>query len=173
MANRSTRIRQRIQSLLGDELGQKFTKEMVYRQLDSVQRKICEEGAYETAGTINITAGTELYNYPDGFIREFSACMGTFATVTDSNIIQRGYVSSKKEALVNTTNTTLTWDTPFVKTYKDLSGTLVPAYYFGVKSAYVSDPTSQESIVIVSQSLTGVVLRSTSDSTIVKFEAFE
>lgn len=172
--SRSTRMRTRVSNLLGDKALTNFTKQDIYRIMDNVQRKICEEAnAYQTAGTVNITSGTESYAFPDGFLTEIAVAYGTHATVTDSNIIQEGYIDGSQEVIVNSTDTLLTWDTPFVKTYVGLTGTTTPAYYFGVQSARVGSSTIEESITVVSYTLTTITLKSTSDNTTVRFKAWE
>jgi len=173
--NRSTRIRQRVQDFIGDRNGVGIgLAKAVYRAVDRVQSRICEEAnAYETRGAVNLVADTELYNYPDGMISEISIVSGTHAPIVGSVFTRIGLVDGIKEVIVNTTDTTVTFDQAFVKTYTDLSGSSVPAYRFTVESAAVGASATQESITIVSKALGSIVLKSTSDNTLVKFFAAE
>ena len=85
-----------------------------------------------------------------------------------------GTIGGKQEVTVNKTDTPFVWDSPFTKTYTGVEGS-VPTYRFKMQPAYVigSDQSTVETITIVSQTLTGITLRSSSDSTLVKFEATE
>jgi hypothetical protein len=172
---RSTRLRQRVQDFIGDHNGQGIgLAKAVYRALDRVQYRICEEAnAYETSGSINLVAGTELYTYPDGMVSEIAIVSGTHAPIVGSVYSRIGLVNGISEVTVNIAETTITFDQPFVKTYKDLSGVSVPAYRFTIESAKVGTSLIEESITIVSKTLAHIVLRSTSDSTVVKFLAAE
>jgi len=173
--NRSTRLRQRVQDFIGDPNGQRQGLPIrVYRAIDRVQTRLCEEAnAYETYGAVNIVADTELYNYPDGMISEMAIVVGTYGPIVGSVYSRIGLVDGIQEVTVNSTDTTITFDQAFVKTYTDLSANSVPAYRFTIESARVGTSTTEESIAIVSKSLTGMVLKSSSDSTVVKFLAAE
>lgn len=173
--NRSTRLRQRVQDFLGDSNGTRFAlSKAVYNALNRAQVRICEEAnAYEVVGSMNITAGTELYNYPDGMIDEFAIAPGTHGPIVGSAVTQVGYVNGLMEVLVNTTNTAFSWDTAFTKQYTDLYGATVPAYRFIVESARVHGSGIDESVTIVAKSLTGMTLRASTDATVVKFRAEE
>ena len=146
----------------------------VYRAIDRVQYRICEEAnAYDTYGSINLVANTELYNYPDGMIGEMAIVQGTHGPIVGSVYSRIGLVNGISEVTVNQDETPITFDQAFVKTYTDLSGNGVPAYRFTVESARVGTSEIEESITIVSKSLSTIVLKSTSDSTVVKFLAAE
>ena len=85
-------------------------------------------------------------------------------------------VSGVKEVIVNSTDTAFVWDTPFTKIYTSGSeGAGQPQYRFEFETPYVvgSDHSTAETVVIVTKSLTGITLRSSSDNTLVKFDAFE
>lgn len=172
---RATRIRQRVQDLIGDHNGQGVgLATAVYRALDRVQYRICEEAnAYETYGAINLVAGTELYNYPDGMIGEIAVVGGTHGPIVGSVYSRIGLVNGISEVTVNIADTTITFDQPFVKTYTDLASVSVPAYRFTIESARVGTSETEESITIVSKTLNSIVLKSTSNSTVVKFLAAE
>ena len=172
---RATRLRQRVQDFIGDHNGQGIgLATAVYRALDRVQHRICEEAnAYETYGSINLVAGTELYNYPDGMVSELAIVGGTHGPIVGSVYSRIGLVNGISEVLVNTTDTTITFDQAFVKTYTNLSGSSVPAYRFTVESARVGASEINEEIVVVSKTLSTIALRSSSDSTLVKFLAAE
>lgn len=173
--NRSTRLRQRVQDMIGDHNGQGIgLAKAVYRALDRVQYRICEEAnAYETYGSINLVAGTELYNYPDGMIGEMAVVNGTHGPIVGSVYSRIGLVDGISEAIVNIAETTLTFDQPFVKSYLNLSNVSVPAYRFTIESAKVGSSEIEESITIVSKTLNSITLKSTSDNTLVKFLAAE
>jgi hypothetical protein len=172
---RATRLRQRVQDFIGDHNGLGIgLATAVYRALDRVQYRICEEAnAYETYGSINLVADTELYNFPDGMIGEMAVVGGTHGPIVGSVYSRIGLVDRINEVTVNQAETTITFDQPFVKTYTNLSGNSVPAYRFTVESAAVGTSETEESITIVSKSLSGMVLKSTSNGTLVKFLAAE
>ena len=173
--NRSTRLRQRVQDFLGDSAGDGIAKsKAVYNALNRAQSRACEEAnAYETSGSINIVAGTEQYAFPDGFIGEIAILMGTHAAVITGSSAIVGTVNGIPEVLVNTTDTSFTWDVPFTLTYTDLQGNTVPKYRFTVEFARMVGSGIDESVFIVSKSLTGMTLRASSDATIVRFRAEE
>lgn len=173
--NRSTRLRQRVQDFLGDSAGEKIAlAKKVYNALQRAQIRACEEAnAYETSGALNIVAGTEQYPFPDGFIGEIAVMHGTFAPLIAGSSTSQGLVNGIPEVLVNTTNTSFTWDTPFTQTYTDLSGNTVPKYRFDIEYAQVSGAGINEEIMIIAKSLTGMTLRSSTDSTVVRFKANE
>lgn len=84
-------------------------------------------------------------------------------------------ISGTQEVTVNSTDTTFTWDIPFTKSYTGTEGAGIPTYRFEMEPAYIigSDHSVAETVIIISKSLTQIVLRSTSNSTIVKFKATE
>lgn len=173
--NRSTRLRQRVQDFLGDSAGDGIAKsKAVYNALNRAQVRACEEAnAYEDSGTINIVAGTEQYDFPDGFINEIAILQGTHAPLIAGLSTNVGLVNGIAEVLVNTTDTSFTWDAPFTQTYTDLDGNTVPKYRFIVEFARVSGSGIDESVTLVSKSLTGFTLRASSDATVVRFRAEE
>ena len=173
--NRSTRLRQRVQDFLGDPNGTKHAyAKSVYNALNRAQVRVCEEAnAYETSGSMNIIAGTELYAYPDGMISEIAIAPGTFAPIVGSAVTLIGLVSGIPEVLINSTDTAFVWDTAFTKTYTDIAFATVPAYRFDIEFARVSGSWIDETVVIVAKSLGGMTLRSSSDNTIVRFRAVE
>jgi hypothetical protein len=172
---RATRLRQRVQDFVGDHNGQGVgLAKAVYRALDRVQYRICEEAnAYETYGSINLVANTELYNYPDGMVSEITAVNGTHGPIVGSVYTRIGLVNGISEATVNIADTTINFDQAFVKTYTNLSNVSVPAYRFTIESARVGTSETEESITIVSKTLNSITLKSTSDNTVVKFLAAE
>lgn len=173
--NRSTRLRQRVQDMLGDPNGEKIAySKAVYNALNRAQARACEEAnAYETSGSINLIAGTELYAYPDGMISELSIISGTHAPLVGSGLLLAGTVNGIAEVLINSTDTSFVWDIPFTRTYTDLLGNTVPVYRFTIEYAQVNGIWIDESVTIVSKSLTGMTLRSSSDATVVRFIAEE
>ncbi len=83
-------------------------------------------------------------------------------------------IANRQEVIVNETDTSYTFDTPFTLTYVDLSGATVPKYRFTFEPPSVSGVVIPiESVTIVSKTLTGIVLRSSSNNTLVKFVATE
>lgn len=84
-------------------------------------------------------------------------------------------IAGKQEVIVNSTDTTFTWDIAFTKSYTGNEGAGIPKYRFEMEPAYVlgSDKSTLEAITIVSKTLTTITLRSTTDNTLVKFEAKE
>jgi hypothetical protein len=173
--NRSTRLRQRCQDFLGDSEGDALAKaKSVYNALNRAQVRACEEAnAYETSGSINIVAGTEQYAFPDGFIGEIAVLQGTHAPLVGSGLLLSGTVNGIREVLIQSTNTAFTWDVAFTRTYTDLQGATVPLYRFDVEFARIVGSFIDESIILVSKSLTGMTLRSSSDATVVRFLAEE
>lgn len=79
----------------------------------------------------------------------------------------------KLEAIVNTTNTDINWDVPFVNEVDDTDDNPVPRYSFIVEQARVDGNDYDETIYIVSKSLDKVVVKSSSDNTRVKFRAID
>ena len=175
MNNRSTRIRQRVQDFLGDTAGLGIARPLsVYRALDRVQTRICEESnAFETSGSLNLTPGVELYDYPDGMISEMTIVLGTYAPIVGSAVTQVGLVAGRPEAIVNVAPTTLTFDKSFIKTYSDLAGNTVPAYRFIIESASADGGATQESVSVLSKTTSSITLSASSDNTLVKFRAEE
>ena len=84
-------------------------------------------------------------------------------------------IAGKLEITVNSTDTTGTFDIPFTKSYTGTEGAGIPSYRFEMEPAYVigSDHSTVETVTIISKSLTQIVLRSSSDLTLVKFRAVE
>jgi hypothetical protein len=164
-----------VQNLVGDSNGLGIAlPKAVYDALDRVQTRLCEEAnAYETFGTMNLIANTERYNYPDGMVSEIAIVPGTFGTIVGSAVTKVGYVNGIMEVNVNTTDTLITFDDAFIKTYVDLGGNTVPAYRLTIESATISGSTVAEEITIVSKTLGAITLRSSSNNTKVKFRAEE
>lgn len=179
--NRSTRLRQRVQDLLGDTNGLGIAKaKAVYAALDRVQTRICEESnAFETSGSMTLTAGTELYPYPDGMISETAIALGSFAPVVFpgggslSGSVITGLMGGVPECIVSTTPQVYTFDTPFTKTYINSLSQTTPAYRFLIESAQVDGSTDNETINVIAKTLSSVTLSSSSDNTRVRFRAEE
>lgn len=173
--NRSTRLRQRVQDFLKDSQGEGIAlSKAVYNALQRAQIRACEEAnAYEDQGAITIVAGTEQYDFPDGLIAEIAILQGTHAPLIASGSTLIGTVSGIPEVIINSTDTAFVWDIPFTRTYTDTNGDTVPLYRFDVEFARVVGSWVDESITIVSKSLTGMTLRSSSDNTVVRFKAEE
>jgi hypothetical protein len=136
---------------------------------------------------INNNAAPETLNA--GFIFTLNAILlfgrfqarGKYATETVSGNVGSvlgdcvtNTIAGKAEVIVNSTDTVFVWDIAFTKQYAGNEGT-VPSYRFTMEPAYVlgSDKSTPENVIIVSQSLTGITLRSTADNTLVKFQATE
>ena len=155
--NRSQIIKGRIRSYLGEEGKQKITDGQIYDILDDLQRNIAENFlCVEKKFNLNILPGVANYDLTTG---------GAVVRNTESS----GKIGGKTEVLVNSTDTILIFDSPFVGTTLDMAGTTVPAYKFIIESAYVDDPHTQEEVIIVSKSLTQITLRSASDATKVSY----
>ena len=85
-----------------------------------------------------------------------------------------GTIAGQYEIIVNEADTTGTWDKPFTLQYVNLAGSTVPLYRFIIESAVVQGETiPNEEITVVSKSLTQIVLRSSTNNTLVKFRASE
>lgn len=173
--NRSTRLRQRVQDFLGDPTGEKHAfSQAVFNALARAQVRVCEEAnAYETRGSLNISAGVELYDYPDGMISELEIIPGTFAPLVGSNVFQVGLVNGVPQVTIQDVDTSFVWDDAFVRTYVDpVSSLPVPSYRFIVESARTAaDPFTDQSWTIVAKSLSGMTLRASAPDTIIKFRA--
>jgi len=157
MANRTTKIAGRVRATLGALSNQELTDTVIYNTMDDIQRRICEDAlCNEASMNLSVTA--------DGDTYDLSTSGGTLITNA-----QYGTVNSLTEALVNSTNTTLTFDKAFTQTYTDLNGDTVPAYRFVIQDARVGTSTTQEEVTIITQSLDSIVLKSSSDSTLVRF----
>lgn len=157
MANRTTRIGGRVRAALGLLDNQRLTDALLYSTMDDVSRRIAEDAlCLEAKMNLAVTASGTDY--------DLATAGGTLVTSA-----QYGTVNGKTEAVVNSTNTTLTFDKAFTQTYVDLLGNTVPAYRFVIQEARQSGSTINEEILIVSQTLTSITLRAPVDSVYVKF----
>jgi len=161
--------------MLGDSSGDRAVySKAVYNALNRAQIRACEEAnAYEVRGALNILAGTELYDFPDGMVGEIAILQGTHAPLISSSSLLVGTVGGIPEVVINSTDTSFVWDIPFVQTYTDTQGDTVPLYRFELEFARIVASWIDETIVIVAKSLTGMTLRSSSDATVVRFKAEE
>jgi len=157
MATRSSKLKDRVRAYLDEESQQKITDDLIYLIMNDIQRRIAEDTlCLEDKFNLTVSDGTASYDLTTG---------GAITRNTEST----GEIGGKTEILVNSTNTTFTFDTAFVGEITDYAGDTVPAYKFIIESAYVTDPLIQELVTIVSKSLTQIVLKSASDSTRVSY----
>lgn len=157
MATRSSKLKDRIRAYLIEESNQKITDDLIYLVMNDIQRRVAEDTlCLEGKFNLTVASGTASYDLTTG---------GAITRNTEST----GEIGGKTEILVNSTNTTFTFDTAFVGEITDYAGATVPAYKFIIESAYVTDAGIQEEVEIVSKSLTQIVLKSTTDSTRVSY----
>jgi hypothetical protein len=158
---RSQKIVSRIRALLGEHSNQNITDDQIYYFLNDLQRRVAMDTmCLDKKVSLSVISGTATYDLATG-------------NVVTSSASPTGLIGGKAEILVNSTNTTHTWDVPFTKEITDYAGSSEPAYRFIVMSAYVTNTAIQEEIQIVARTLTTITLKSTADTTRVSFAVYE
>jgi len=158
MANRSTKISGRIRATLGAINDDRLTDSIIFQTMDDISRRIAEDTlCLEENMNVTISSGGASY--------DLATAGGVLLTEA-----QYGTVSNRTDVIINSTNTAFVWDKAFTQTYVDSYGATVPSYRFVVQEARIGGTgATNEEITIVSQSLTGMTLKSTSDNTLVRF----
>jgi hypothetical protein len=158
MANRSAKIAGRIRATFGGVSAQKLPQDLIFQAMDDVQRRICEDTlCNEASMVLSVSAGTGAYDLTE---------LGGLAVTPNAFGVSGGLA----EAIVGTSPTTITWDTPFTETYTDSFSNVVPLYRFIVQEARVGGTgMTNETIIIDSQDLDSITIHSSEDNTLVKF----
>jgi len=126
-------------------------------------------GSRTTTGFIVLSDGptAEGFYQVEGPTDDFNAGLGE----TASGVI--GTVGGIAEVVIDSTDTDIVWDVPFVNTYTDIALATVPRYIFIPEYAQVPGDGIDETITIIAKSLTGMTLRSSADGTVVRFRAID
>jgi len=147
--------------LLNEQSNQNIQDDSIYYLLNDVQRRVAMDTmCLDKELSLSIVSGTATYDLTTG-------------SVVTTSASPNGLIGGKAEILVNSTDTAFTWDVPFTKELTDYAGATEPAYRFIVMGAYVTDTGIQETIEIVSRTLTTITLKSAADATRVSFAVYE
>jgi hypothetical protein len=93
---RTKKIVTNVQQAVGDPQGlSKAITTRVYYWLNIVQRRICDEAnAVQEKGTITLVGGTELYDFPSGFISEIALVAPTNTSLQRLTMKQVGDIKT-------------------------------------------------------------------------------